>query len=469
MGVNRFYVDIMSMHQEVTGSLHLVIVKLPDGETIRFVVDCGLFQEREYDDLNYTLPFNPENVDFCLITHNHVDHIGRLPLMVKKGYNNPIYATETTCKLMPFALYDSFKVLRDVAKRKNTSCLYTEEDVSKTTHLFRPCDYEKSIYIGEYIKVTFFFNGHLIGAAIILVQIMYPNYDKINMLFTGDYNNKNMFFNVKKLPKWVLELPLTVIQEATYGNMNTCEIKKTFKSNIVKCLEKEGTVVALVFSLGRAQEILYELKTMQEEEKIKNIPIYFDGKLAMKYTNIYLEDGLDIKDEMRDFLPRNLVFVDTITRMDVLESTEKKIILTTSGMGSYGPAQQYIPEYITRRNALIQFTGYTAEDTLGGRLKNTEIGEMVQVGGLIVEKKATVEYTTEYSAHAKADEMIDFLKQFENLKLVLVNHGEQHTKELFAERIVKEVKPKSVGLMGREYFFRINPYGLVKTLSTKFN
>ena len=138
-------------------------------------------------------------------------------------------------------------------------------------------------------------------------------------------------------------------------------------------------------------------------------------------------------------------------------------------MGSYGPAQMYIPEYITRKNAMIHFTGYTAEGTLGNRLKNTEVGDIVEVGGLLAKKKATVEYTTEYSAHAKADEMIEFLNQFKNLRLVLVNHGETEVKNAFAKRIVKEVETKKVGLLGREYFFRVNPYGLVKTLSTKFD
>ena len=138
-------------------------------------------------------------------------------------------------------------------------------------------------------------------------------------------------------------------------------------------------------------------------------------------------------------------------------------------MGSYGPAQTYIPRYITRDNALIHFTGYTAEGTLGNRLKETAVGEKVEIGGLVgIVKRARVEYTTEYSAHAKADEMIEFLQQFKNLKLVLVNHGEPNTKKVFAERISDEVKTKQVGILGRSYFFRVDTYGLVKTLSTKF-
>lgn len=470
MGKNcRFYVDMMAMQNEVTGSCNLVIVKLPSEETVRFVVDCGLFQEKKYEELNYVLPFNAENINFCLVTHVHVDHIGRLPYMVKNGFFRSIYATETTCKLLPLALNDSFKVLSSVSKRKNVRSLYSDVNVERTLELLKPCKYNETIKVHKNIKVTFLNNGHLVGAALILVQISYPGYEDINLLFTGDYNNKNMFFDVNPIPQWILDLPLTVVQESTYGSMDSSEIHRCFKYNIKKCLYNDGTVIALVFSLGRAQEILYELRNMQKSGELDvQIPIYFDGKLAIRYTDLYIKDGLDVKPEMREFLPENLTFVDKASRSNVLMDTHKKIILTTSGMGSYGPAQTYIPEYIARENSLIQFTGYTAEGTMGNRLKNTQLGEMVEVGGLIAKKRADVEYTTEYSAHAKADEMIAFLKQFKNLKLVLVNHGELTTKKIFAERIMKEVDPKRVGILGREYFFRVDSYGLVKTLSTKF-
>lgn len=466
----RFYADVMAMHPEVTGSCNLVIAKLPNNETIRFVVDCGMFQEREYDELNSTLPFDSENIDFCLVTHNHVDHTGRLPFMIKNGFSNNIYATETTCKLLPLALYDNLKVLKDVAKRKNKQQFYDEVDVEKAITLLKPCKYNETIAIGEYVEVTFLNNGHLSGAALILVQISYPNYNSINFLFTGDYNNKNIFFDVNPIPEWILELPLTVIQESTYGDMDTTEMHRCFKENILECINNGGTVVAPVFSLGRSQEILFELKCMQDEGNLSvDVPIYFDGKLAIKYVNLYIQDGLDIKPNMRNFLPQNLTFVNKSNRSKILEDTERKIILTTSGMGSYGPAQTYIPEYIAREKALIHFTGYTAEGTLGNRLKHTQIGETVSVGGLVTKKRAKVEYTTEYSAHAKADEMIEFLKQFKNLKLVLVNHGELEVKDIFANRIVNEVETKKVGILGRDYFFRVNPYGLIKTMSTKFD
>ena len=151
----RFYADVMAMHPEVTGSCNLVIVKLPNGETIRFVVDCGLFQEREYEELNSTLPFYPEKVEFAVVTHNHVDHTGRLPFMVKNGFDKALYTTKTTCQLLPLALYDSYKVLKDVAKRKNRSYLYSEADVEKTLSLLKPCQFAETIEVSQNVKITF--------------------------------------------------------------------------------------------------------------------------------------------------------------------------------------------------------------------------------------------------------------------------------------------------------------------------
>lgn len=360
-------------------------------------------------------------------------------------------------------------MLRDVAKRQNHSPLYSEADVSQTMRLIHPCKYNETIQIRPNIKATFFMNGHLMGASSILVQISWEEYETINLFFTGDYNNKNMFFDVPDLPDWVLNLPLTLVQESTYGDMDSYEVTSCFKQNVLKCLEHGGTVVAPVFSLGRSQEILYEVKCMQDDGSLDvNVPIYFDGKLGIRYTTLYLKDGLDIKEDMKNFLPKNLTFVDKVNRGEVLTSTMPKIILTTSGMGSYGPAQVYIPEYLTRRNSLIHFTGYTTEGTLGARLKAAEVGTAVQIGGTLVKKHAQVEYTTEYSAHAKADEMIDFLKKFKHLKLVLVNHGEANTKQIFAERIINEVDTERVGILGSGYFFRVNHEGLIKSLSTKF-
>lgn len=465
----RFYADIMALQPEVTGSCNLVIVKYPNGESAKFIVDCGLFQERDYQKYNCSFPFNSDNIDFVLVTHNHVDHVGRLPLLYKNGYRGKIYSSKQTEIFLPLALYDSYKVLKDTAKRNHVNSLYNEENVAITLSEVVGCDYEQPIYVSRNIKATFFKNGHLIGAALILVQISYPGYSDINILFTGDFNNKNIFFDVPDLPDWVLDLPLTLVQESTYGYMDSTENKPVIRDNVMSCIAKGKTALCMVFSLGRCQEILYMLKCMQKEGKISDdIPIYLDGKLALRYTELYRKAKLDIKEDMVDFLPNNLSYVDKEFRSNLLDDNNCKIIVTTSGMGTYGPAQVYIPSYIGREGCLIQFTGYTAEGTLGRELKDTLKGEFITSGGLVKIKYADVEYTNEMSAHAKADEMLDFLKKFNNLKLVLVTHGEFKSKQMFSIRITNEINPKNVAILGRDYLFRISPYGLVRSFSTSY-
>lgn len=239
---------------------------------------------------------------------------------------------------------------------------------------------------------------------------------------------------------------------------------------MLKAVEQKWTVLVPVFSLGRSQEILYRLKCLQVAGILDvNIPIYLDGKLAIRCTNMYLKGLVGICEDMRDFLPENFQFVDkTIRNVLLNEDNSCKIILTSSGMGSYGPARTYIPAFLARQKMLIHFTGYTAVGTMGRKIKDTPDGEIVSVGGLLVKKKAKVEYTSEFSAHAKADVMIDFLKKFSNLKLVLINHGEPNVKEIFAKRVLKEVDTKAVGILNRDNVFRIGPWGLEKTIPTKF-
>ena len=126
---NRFYVDVMAVHKEVTGSCILNVIKFPDGTTKKVLIDCGLFQEPNYLELNKTLPFKPENIDYVIVTHNHVDHVGRLPLLVKNGYRGKIYTSMDTSILIRHALADSYKVIRQKAKLANEKCLYSEKDV----------------------------------------------------------------------------------------------------------------------------------------------------------------------------------------------------------------------------------------------------------------------------------------------------------------------------------------------------
>ncbi len=471
---SRFYAYIEAMHEEVTGSCFSVTVVFPNGNKLRFIVDCGLYQERDYDELNQKLNINLENISFVLVTHNHVDHTGRLPLLTKKGYTGPFYMSDVTAKIISPALNDSYKVLKERCEFENKPLIYTSANVYDVINQRKPIAFYEKTKINDNVSVTFLKNGHLVGASLILVQISYHDssksirYDDINLLFTGDYKPENVFFSVKKIPKWIRKLPLTIIQEATYGNIDTKDIEYKFEENIISAAKKQKEIFIPAFSQGRFQEMMLYLKKLQDEQLLsKKIPIFLDGNLAAQYTNLFLRKELELRPDVRDFVPENSGFVSDLQRKHILRNSESKIIISTSGMASYGPARTYLPAFITKKNALIHFTGYNAEGTMGRRVLDCKDGEEVMIGGNELTKRADVQNTLEFSGHAKADEMISFLKQFENLKFVLINHGTVEAKKEFSKRVKKEVEPKNVEIINRDYCFCVNAYGFLKKISSK--
>lgn len=467
---SKFFVDIMAVHPETTGSCLLCIVKLPNKETIRFIIDCGLFQETKYAEYNKGFPFDPDKLSFAIITHSHVDHTGRIPLLFNKGYGGKVYCSNVTKIILPLAMKDTYKILKDVSKRNHVKPLYKDNDVDNAINNLYGLNYNEYYRIHENVIVRLIENGHLIGSSLVHIKLSYPGEEDIDLLFTGDYKGNNLFFDIPDIPVDIKNLKLTIVTEATYGYMTSDKIKYEFKDKMVKAISENKNIILPVFSLGRSQEILYHVKMLQDEGVItSDYNIYFDGKLAQNYTGIYLKGKGIIKDEMRDFIPQDLIYVNAETRWDVINDNNKKIIITTSGMATYGPAQVYLPEFLPRKNTIILFTGYMAEGTLGRNLMTAEQDEMIKVSGLVVKKRAKIDSVNEFSAHAKADEIIELLKKFNNINTILVNHGEENSKEQLAKKIVSEIDPKYVGILNRDYFFRVNAYGVIKTLGTKFS
>lgn len=192
------------------------------------------------------------------------------------------------------------------------------------------------------------------------------------MLFTGDYASSNSFFNVEDIPDKFKNLSINLVTESTYGTTSKKEIKHNFKDLVIDSVKNGKTLIITLFAFGRMQEIKYVLKKLQDENLLsKDIKIYSDGKLAHEYDDFYIShiDKLCIK----DFMPENISIVSGFNeRNDVLADKKPKIILTTSGMGNYGPAQVYLPYYVSSPNSSIIFGGYTAENTLGRKLQEVE-------------------------------------------------------------------------------------------------
>lgn len=473
------YVDIMASSNGVTGSCLLNVVKSPDKSTFKYIVDVGMHQGDEEKEsrgildetLNRNFLFDPNNIDFVLLTHNHQDHIGRLPLLVKKGFTGKILASKPEIKLAPLALMDSYRIQKSSAKRSHCKELYSEKDTIQAIQMMEGANYEEVYVPHPKTKVTFFKNGHLPGASIILIQISYYGEDDINILYTGDYKSTNRFFEVTELPQWVKDLPLTVVIESTYGDQHESDVHRCFAQNVTRQLKDGGDVIICVFSLGREQEVLAEIRQLQESGFIDpNIPVYVDGKLAQNYNNLFEDrETLGIDVTFKDFVPFNFNNVDKVTRTSLLHSPEQKIIITTSGFGTYGPAATYLPEFITHKNAMIHFTtGYMPEYSVRGQMYKAQEGETVKIGGVIKKKLAQVCATPEFSAHARQEELLDFLKQFRNLRLVLINHGTPETENALGQRIVEKIRADNVAILNRDYMYRINSQGLMKMMPAKF-
>lgn len=468
---SKFFVDIMSLHDGVTGSCNLAVVKHPELGTFKFAVDCGYYQESKYNELNYELPFNPDELDCVFVTHNHIDHTGRIPMLVAQGFEGRIYLTNTTRAFLPAALADSRQHMAETATKDKKKPIYNEIDLYKTSTMLTSVEYGKTVKINEFMKATFYMNGHLPGAAIILIQIFAKGEESINLLFTGDYAPNNAFFKVKSLPRDVKKLRLTVIQESTYGTTESSDIVPCFKKNIENAVLQGKSIVIPAFSLGRSQEVMYILRQMQDEKLIPdNYPIYIDGKLLIHYTELYMKGLIDIDLNEEDFMPKNWQFVHSESMRFALRSSKSpQIVITSSGMGSNGPAKDYIPACLENSNGYIHFTGYAAEGTMARRLLDTLADNEVFCAGRNIVKRARVDFTSELSKHAKADEMIKFLNGFADLRLVLVNHGEENVREEFADRIEEDVCPREVRILNRKKFYRVGPYGLIKEGSSKFD
>lgn len=464
----KFSVDISVKNRSVTGSCIMITAHRLEGD-IKFLVDCGIYQgEEDYEEKNYAkFDFKPENLDFLLITHVHADHSGRVPLLFKRGYYGKAYCTEDTASLLKYALPDDEKIIGMNAKRNNVKPLYEERDVEHALKSVEPKQYEETFEPCEGVKVTFFQNAHLIGAATILVRISSYEKEDINLLFLGDYNTKNMFFDVKELPSWVKKLPLHVICESTYGHVDSADVRvPVFQDNIAKWAEMgKKTIVIPTLSLGRYQEIALVLKEMQTKGMLStSIPIRFDGNLAIKYTNAY-RNILNISPERKDFMPFNSEFVTE--RAEVLGYNEPQIIVTTSGGANFGPAPDYVNAFIERKNAAFHFTSYLWEESLGRHLLEAERGKFVQVGSVLKKKVADVATTSEYSGHATRDQMLDFLASLDNIRSLEITHGEPEVREAFGEYCKKALDLNDVAITGNGYTIRVNTYGIIKAVPEK--
>lgn len=213
----RIFFDLSDEKSRVTGTCQLFDVQFPgksygsNGYTsnIPFILDCGSFQGEEDDDLlNSSFKFDITRPEFGILTHAHLDHYGRYPMAISKGFQAPIFTSYVTKTfLREVFLEDCLKIENRHAKKKGIEPAYTISETQKMCDYMIGCAYHKEIKYNDNISIYFFDNGHVPGAVVTLVQLTYPGYEDVNIVISGDYNNYNTFFKVNPLPQWVYNLP----------------------------------------------------------------------------------------------------------------------------------------------------------------------------------------------------------------------------------------------------------------------
>lgn len=436
---------------EVTGSCHLL-----EANGKRILIDCGMEQGPDLYE-NQELPVAEADVDYILLTHAHIDHSGRIPLMCKHGFKGEIVTTFATADLCDIMLRDSAHIQEFEAEWRNRKArrsgaplyepLYTTQDAMDAISLLAPCDYGQKIELCQGIWVRFTDIGHLLGSASIEVWIEEEKETK-KIVFSGDVGNVEQ--PILKNPSLTKEADYIVI-ESTYGNRVHSEERPDYLGEFTRILketfEQGGNVVVPSFAVGRTQEMLYFIREIKEKNLLPEYPhfeVYVDSPLAIEATNIFTKNGKSCFDEEAMEVVESginpLVFPGlklSLTSEDskaINFDKNPKVIISASGMCEAGRIRHHLKHNLWRPECTILFVGYQAVGTLGRKL--IDGAGAVKLFGENIEVAARIESLKGISGHADMEGLLAWLKGFESdVKHVFVVHGEDAVTDEFANTI----------------------------------
>lgn len=442
----------------VTGSCHLITT-----EKHKILLDCGQFQGgKAQEALNAEpFPFNPAEIDYLILSHAHIDHCGRIPLLVKRGFKGDIYCTDATADLLEVMLKDSGYIHEKEAEWKNkkneragralTEPLYTLNDAVDSLKYIRPVLYDQLIELNEEVKIVFNDAGHILGSAITELWIT-ENDNVSKIVFSGDLGV--MERPILKNPTIIKKADF-VIMETTYGNRlhpsNSMDVKKLM--DIIRdTAARGGTTVIPSFAVGRTQELIYELNRIYESDNqyrkdFENLMIYVDSPMATTATEVFKKNAQVFDEETKEYIIKgdnpldfkNLKFTRTSQESMWLNSDpEPKVIISASGMCDAGRIRHHLKHNLWNSKSSIVFVGYQAEGTLGRYI--LEGAEEVTLFGEKVKVNAEIHNLEGFSGHADRDGLLEWLKGFrKEPKRIFLVHGEPEAKESFAETVEKEL------------------------------
>ena len=441
----------------VTGSCHLIST-----ENHKVLLDCGQFQGgKEMDKMNEEeFPFHPSEIECVILSHAHIDHCGRIPLLVKRGFKGPIYCTDATADLLDVMLKDSAYIHEKDAEwqtRKNLRTgkppvdpLYTIQDSEAALRLVKPILYDQLVELNPDMKIVFNDAGHILGSAI--TELWITEGDKTSKLvFSGDLGveNRPIFRDPVKIKKADF-----LIMETTYGNRlhpeNSTSIDELIHITL-KTIKRGGSVIIPSFAVGRTQELIYQFNMFYEHhpeyaDTLGKVYVYIDSPMATTATEVFKKNAQVFDEETKAYIMSgdhpldfpNLKFTRNTADSQMLnEEKSPKIIISASGMCEAGRIRHHLKHNLWDSRNSIVFVGYQAEGTLGRMLvegaKEVKLfGEPIMVGAEIYNLEG-------FSGHADQKGLLDWLGGFQKEpKHIFLVHGETQSKIDFAAK-VKEV------------------------------
>jgi metallo-beta-lactamase family protein len=432
--------------QEVTGSCHLLEI----GDK-KIMIDCGMFQGEEEQLNEKPFGFDAKDIDYLLVTHAHLDHVGRIPKLVKEGFKGKIYATAATMDLAEIILLDSAKIMSEDFQTRYKKALRKGKATKLSKPLYEPLDVDKTFKMIEWINpeygeyydlcegVSFIYRdaGHILGSAFIEISYMDKN-DSHTIVFSGDIGNSNglVLPNLQKCPR-----ADTLYVETTYGDREHQPIDltiKEFKEVIVKTLNNHGNVLIPSFAVERTQELLCILREMYESGELPKCKIFLDSPMATRATAVYR----NYTELLTQQCQKNVAQSGAVFNFDALIYTEtpeaskgindiksKAIIIAGSGMCNGGRITHHFKHRIwDKRNAVV-FVGFQAVGTLGREI--VEGVKWINVYGEDIIVKASIHTINGFSAHADQQGIIGWIAKIEDLKKLFLVHGEKESQKAF--------------------------------------
>ncbi len=441
------HITFFGAAREVTGSCNLL-----HADGLNILVDCGMFQGGpEHESKNFDpLAFNPKDLNSVLVTHAHLDHVGRLPLLIRGGFTGYFHATPATIELAELIMEDTLHIMTYNNEKLGTPILYSQTDIAAVMTQFKALDYHEPLILsgktGE-VKIEFYEAGHIFGSVFIVIDA-----EGKRVVFSGDVGNVNVpiLRETESLPSGIDVL----VCESTYGDRlhETHEKRQEIIQRMVSDAVLHGGVLMIPsFSLERTQELIYDLNDLiDRKHELPRMPIFLDSPLAIgatkvyrKYTNYYDEAAkklIDSGDELFEF--PGLTMCDTKEESKRINQVPApKMIIAGAGMMNGGRIVHHAKRYLSDERSTLLIIGYQASGTLGRRILEGE--SPVMIYGEQVPVRCHIDAIGALSAHADQKKLLDWIGGAKMLpKKVCLNHGEPLASEGLAERLNEDLGVK---------------------------